>query len=620
MPIRFEDKGDLPSSFFAYAARCPDEIVYSQLLLAGVNGTPAWRAVTYREAAERIHRLAVYLRSLGFKRGYRAAIIASARPEWIEADLAILAAGGIVVSVYQTLPADEMGYILHDSGSEVVFVEERAHYEKLRKVIDHGFEAPAVEDRPAGLVRVDLKQIISFEKLGGTDAVWYEEALEQGRTGRYEPERMAAGEIAALVYTSGTTGPPKGVIQTHGNHLANITQTLTSGLIEEGDDLFLFLPLAHSFAKLMGYLGFLTGVGLKFPAVTAGMESQERARRTTADLREAGATVIPVVPRILEKMQSGIEARAHGVSPAAVLLRAALWAARRTYTARAAGKRPGLLVQMVYEGTAAIRAAIKQNLFGARFRFAVSGGAKLRTSVNEFFDALGIEVVEGYGLTETCVATNCNRPGGKRIGTVGPQLCASLEMRLAEDGEVLFRGPNVAQGYYRRPQATQEAWDADGWFHTGDLGALDSDGFLRITGRKKDLIITSYGKNVAPEPIEQQLITGSYIAHAVLIGDDRPYCVALLTLHEAVVRAWAAKQNLALPAELHRDERIFKLVWGEVEKVNQGLATYEQIKKAAIVPGDFTIENSILTPTLKVRRSAVADRYHAEIEAMYAAE
>lgn len=612
---------NIPQAFFAMVRDFPKRDLYSQSVLLddSSSGGRRWQTCTYEESSRRVCAIAGYLRSLGIQKGDRIAILSQSRPEWMEADLAILALGAVSISVYQSLPAEDVGYILYDSEARVVFAENQEQVDKLRELLEKPCAVPGHEDRAPTSVQITIEKVISFERVETDDRVLLLEDLLGADLG-FLPEhceQLTRDDYASFVYTSGTTGPPKGVMQTHGNHLANCRQAWNADILVEQSRIMLFLPLAHSFAKLMGYLGYLTEAELRFAAVASTTNSKLDAQSLTKDLAEAHATVIPIVPRLLEKMRSAIEAKGKAGGLQGFILKWTLWAAKEMYVHVDSEKAPGLLLQMVFSGTAGIRQKLKIKLFGSDFVYSVSGGAKLNPDVARFFDALGIEILEGYGLTETCVATNINRLGSKKIGSVGPVLDEDIELRLGDDGEILFRGPNVSKGYFRRPTATAQSWDSEGWFHTGDLGAVDPEGYLSIVGRKKEILVTSYGKNVAPEDIEGQLKSIDLVSQAVLVGDGRAYCTALLTLDEVAVASWAKKNGYTLNVDIHADSRVFQHVWKAVEAVNEDLANYESVRKFTIVPEDFTVENGLLTPTFKVKRKPVFERYAALVEQMY---
>jgi long-chain acyl-CoA synthetase len=386
-------------------------------------------------------------------------------------------------------------------------------------------------------------------------------------------------------------------------------------LIQGFPSIMLFLPLAHSFARLMGYLGLLTPVQLKFPRVSDRKTSKLDLNQVTADIRTAGAAILPLVPRVLEKMQSGVVEHTSKPGLKNYLVRQAIKAAVEKHRLQAEGKAAGILVNMIYEGSAAIRSMIKTQLFGANFRYVVSGGAKLNPEVARFFEALGMEILEGYGLTETCVATNINPVGRNRISTVGPVLDQDIELQLTEEGEILFRGPNVSSGYLNRPQATKSAWDNEGWFHTGDLGKLDAEGYLSIVGRKKEIIVNSYGKNISCLNVEQALTSSEFITQAVLIGEARPYCVALLVPDQRALKIWAQKRSLVFSGIEQAEVR--ELLDTEVKRVNEHLASFEEIKKFILLPEEFSVENGLLTPTLKTKRNLIEKRYADLIAGLY---
>jgi long-chain acyl-CoA synthetase len=567
-----------------------------------------WHEVTWAAMAERVRALAAGLIDEGVRPGDRVALLSATRPEWMEVDLAILAIGAVTIPVYPSVLADECGYVLTNAGADRVVVENAKQRTKVERVGADGFELDGVR-RP-----VPIKSITTIEGAGpGTMA----DLLERGRTARarLDPEidrRLAAlerGSLATIVYTSGTTGPPKGVPQTHGNHLATVEAALRIKTLEPGDVDFFFLPLAHSFARMIEYLGIAAGTTTVFA----------RSIDTLIDdLPVTRPHVIPAVPRVYEKVYARVQAnRDKGSTLEKAIFDAAVATGRQRSAYMEAGRpvplwlraADALAHQLVFSRIHAV--------LGGNVRFMMSGGAPLARDIAEFFHAVGLPIFEGYGLTETTPALTVNHPRRYRLGTVGTVLDC-CEIRIAEDGEILARGANVASGYYERPDATAEAWDAEGWFHTGDIGEIDGDGFLRITDRKKDLLKTSGGKYVAPQKVENLLKLQPHVSQAVLIGDNRKYCTALVTLDAPEVEAWAAAQGLTIPAgELSGHPEVQKLIDAEVAAVNRHLASWESIKYVRILPHDFSTETGELTPSLKVKRKVVASRYADVIESMY---
>lgn len=616
----------LAEAFYRIASSEPDLSVYSQATLPSDSkdegDTPRkWRTASFIEVKNDINKIARTLRSQGVQKGSKVAIISQTRPEWMKIDLAILALGGVSVSVYQTLPADDIAYILYDSGAEIVFAENQEQVDKIAEVLSRPFDMPATEDRESTSVQLSLKKVVSIE-----DSVWDSPLLlqlseilsEEPADSPQETSSIQRQDLAALVYTSGTTGPPKGVMQSHENHLSNVRQAFDSGFLQNDPSICLFLPLAHSFAKLMGYIGFLSRVELRFPAVVDSQTSKLNPQSTTKDIRESNSNIFPVVPRLLEKMRDGVLAARNEAGVKGKLVTLALWAASDHYASIKAGQKPKVLTLAAYRGTEFLRKKLQQKLFGESLQFVLSGGAKLPVDVNEFFDALGIKIIEGYGLTETCVATNVGRVGITPIGSVGPVLADDIEMRINEDGEIIFRGPNVALGYFNRSTATKGAWDEDGWFHTGDLGAIDEKKNLTIVGRKKEIIVTSGGKNIAPNDIEERIKHSPLVSQAVMLGDGRKYCIALITLNLEEAKQWAKRERIPNADEpLHENKELQQKIWAHVQKVNEELARHETIKKIHIVPEDFTVENGLLTPTFKVKRSVIEKLYEAEINSLY---
>jgi long-chain acyl-CoA synthetase len=575
----------------------------------------AWQEVGWTEATTAVREIAAGLLEEGLAAGAKVAILSGTRPEWVDVDLAIYTCGGITVPIYQTNLAHECGYILSNSESRVCFVENAKQLAKIRDVQRHGFELDGQR------TDVDVSRIVLIEgDPDGDDVIRLGDLRARGRAalGRVQAvidQRIAAlgpEDLATIVYTSGTTGPPKGVMQTHGNHLSAVEAVSALGLAKEGEVDFFFLPLAHSFARMVEYYGLWVGT------VTAFATSVDTLLQ---EISETRPHLIPSVPRIYEK----IYARVLGNRQNASFVQGAIfdWAVgvgrqRSAYLQRGAPL-PWLLSLQATIADQLVLSRIHHAL-GGRVRLMMSGGAPLAREIMEFFHAAGLLIIEGYGLTETTPILTCNRPDRFKFGTVGPVI-DGVDLRIAPDGEILAKAPNVAHGYYKRPEATAEAWNREGWFHTGDIGEIDAEGFLRITDRKKDLIKTSGGKYVAPQNVENLLKTQLHISQAVLVGDNRKYCVALVTLDQDEIQRFAAAEGFTLgsPEEAAQHPRIAELIDREVQAVNKHLAPYESVKYFRILPRDFSQETGELTPSLKVKRKVVAERYKDTIEAMYSA-
>jgi len=535
------------------------------------EGPTGWSPVSWDEATERIDALARGLLAHGVRHGDCVAVIARTSVDWILLDWAIMSIGAVVVGLYPTSSAKECAYVLEHSEAVLAFAE---NDEQARKLVSVRGALPA------------LREIVPFDLLDKLEA--------EGRASKHlQPDPVAEDDLATLIYTSGTTGPPKGCMLTHKNLVAaamKVPRTLAPGEI-----VLLFLPMAHSFARLAHQ------AASHHHATVAAVADVARVPKALATVQPA---VLPAVPRVYEK----IHANALGEIESAdgMKRRVGLWAVSvggKVSRVERAGRKPGPLLSLQHSLADKLVFAKVRERLGGKLRLGVSGAAPLSIDVMEFFHAMGIPVIEGYGLTETASSTTSNHPDDFRIGTVGRPV-DGCEIKLAPDGEILIRSDSVFAGYYKDPEATAEVLDADGWFSSGDVGEIDADGFLKITDRKKDLIITAGGKNIAPQNLENALQASRFISQAIVVGDRRPYITALLTMDEAAV------------ASSGRDPQ--ELAQEVVDEVNRDRVRVEQIKKFVIVPREFSLEEGEVTPTLKLRRRVIHDHFAAEIEQLYA--
>jgi long-chain acyl-CoA synthetase len=544
--------------------------------------------------------LAGGLEKLGIGHGDRVMILSDNRPEWHVADLGIIDLGAVDVPVYGTLTPPQVAYQAKDSGARAAIVESPEQMAKFLEIKD---QCP------------DLEHLIQIVGTTASGVLTLEEVIDSGAGGDsvdlfwQRAAKVKEEDLLTLIYTSGTTGNPKGVQLTHGNLVHNVVPSAERAPIA-GDDFALeFLPLCHVFERMLGYLYMYAGA-------TKAYCSVYHVGDLVAGIRP---TVFAGVPRFYEKVYDKVQDK---VSTAPPIRRALFnWAVeqgRKAYPKRLAGKTPGGLGYGLADKL--VLSKIREAL-GGRVRFCVSGGAPLPKFVNEFFQSIGIWILEGYGLTETSpvVGVNGAHPGMTRLGTIGLPL-ENVEAKIANDGELLVRGPSVMRGYWNLPEKTAEVFSDDGFFHTGDIAEIDDDGFIRITDRKKDLIVTAGGKNVAPQPIENELKRSPLIDNAVLIGDQRPFIIALISPSEEGLETWKATNGL----EDHSTEQLSshpKLL-AEYEKViaqtNDGLARYEQVKKFAVLPLMLSIESGHLTPTLKVKRRVVEKDHQELIDGLYA--
>ena len=559
-----------------------------------------------RELFDEVRDLSLGLESIGVRAGDRVAILSDSRPEWTVVDLAVLTAGAVTVPVYATLPANQVGYILAHSGARVVVAADDGQAAKVREerqrlpaldtvvVMDAGTDGPDDEFALPALIERGHRRLMTENGLG--------------RTFKERAQAIEPDALATIIYTSGTTGRPKGVMLSHRNFIANIVDVDRVIEITDEDTALSFLPLSHAFERMVVYLYLYKG------ATVAFAEAIETLGR---DMQRVRPTVMTGVPRVYEKLRARIiEAVAAAPRVRQALFAWAVGVGHAAATARLAGAAPGALTRLQLPVADRLVLSKIRARTGGRLRFVVSGSAPLGREVAEFLYAVGLPVIEGYGLTETSPVLTTTPLERARLGSVGVPL-ASVQLRIAGDGEVLARGPNVMVGYYDDPEATAAAI-RDGWFHTGDIGRIDADGYLTITDRKKELIVTAGGKNVAPQPIEALLKRDPVVAEAVLIGDRRRFIAVLLvpdfpTLAQRVpAAAGAGRDDLVKRADVRA---VFQPI---VERANSELASFEQVKTFAILPAEFSVAGGELTPTLKVRRRIVEARWNEVIEALYA--
>ncbi|MEW6337275.1 MAG: long-chain fatty acid--CoA ligase [Acidobacteriota bacterium] len=560
------------------------------------------RSLSSEQFLHQVAWLAEGLARAGVKAGDRVMLLCDNRPEWHVVDLAVMSLRAVDVPVYGTLTAGQVTYQARDSGAVAAVADTDAQMSKLLEARD---SCPRlrlliqVDGAPRGGVTA-LSDVVAEGK----------EPLARERFWR-RAEEVWSDDLATVIYTSGTTGDAKGVMLTHGNLVANVLAAAPRVPVERDDLALEFLPLCHVFERMLGYVYMWRGIARAYCSV-----------HHVADLIAAiRPTLFAGVPRFYEKVRDRAIERAGSSGPRAALFRWALGVGRRAAHRRIAGRT--IEASLAAELALADRLVLSRirSAMGARLRCCISGGAALSLEVAEFFHAAGIRLLEGYGLTETSpvIAVNSPAPGGLRLGTVGKPL-DNLELKFAPDGELLVRGPSVTSGYWHKPEASAEAFDESGFFRTGDIAELDDGGFLLITDRKKDMIVTAGGKNVAPQPIESALARSPLVDAAVVVGDGRPAIVALLSPSEPEVRRVARALGLGddpLPS-LVAEPRIRDIFAAVVHEVNGGLARFEQLKTFRILPAPLSVESGLLTPTLKVRRRAIERTYASLIEEMFA--
>ena len=562
-----------------------------------------WKDISYSEFGDTVKEVALGLIDVGLQPGDKVSILAHTRPEWSYACFGILSAGATLVTIYQTNSAEECQYVLHHSDSRAVFVEDGQQLAKIRAIQDSCPELQHVIVMDPGDADIG-------------DAVTLDDLRERGRSRdesewaeRYEA--VTPEDICLYIYTSGTTGPPKGCLLSHANYRAITDAVVDQSVLEGGDCSYLFLPLAHAFAILIQFASFDLGVTLAYWSRDPKM--------IIADIAQVSPTYFPSVPRMFEKIYtlatSNIEDKEQ--------LRQAVEVGVKVRTMKEAGQQVPAELQQHFDAAEEKLFKNVRGLFGQNIRECVTGAAPIAPEILEFFFACGVPVMEGYGMTETATSATVNRPTDNqfRFGSVGKPM-SGVEVKIADDGEVLIKGPNIFQGYYKNEQATRETIEGEErWLHTGDLGRLDEDGFLYITGRKKDIIITAGGKNITPANLENGLKRSRWISHAVVIGDRRPYLMAIVTLDPEEAPALAQQLGIedADLAALSREDKVRAEVQKAIDDVNSHVGPVEQIKRFAILDHDLSHETGELTPTLKVKRNVVHEKFADLVEETYAA-
>ncbi|MFF9360912.1 AMP-dependent synthetase/ligase [Streptomyces griseoluteus] len=600
--------------FLERVAATPDAEAYRYPVpAASGQGPDEWRSLTWGQAAERVYAIAAGLIELGIESEQRVALASSTRVEWILADLGIMCAGGATTTVYPQTNADESSFILSDSESRVLIAEDAA---QVAKALERRAELPALTKvvviDPAGAETGDwVITLAELEKRGTAYLEQHPELIKE-RVGAITRE-----QLATLIYTSGTTGRPKGVRLPHDNWAYMARAIGSTDLVSADDVQYLWLPLAHVFGKV------LTSGQIEVGHVTA---VDGRVDKIIENLPVVRPTYMAAVPRIFEKVYNGVAAKAR--EGGAAKYKIFQWAAevareyakasqdsfRRTGTASV----PFALAAKHKAADALVYGKLRE-AFGGRLRACVSGASALAPEIGYFFAGAGIHILEGYGLTETSAASFVNPGEAYRTGTVGKPL-PGCEVRIADDGEILLRGPGVMEGYHQQPEKTAEVLESDGWFHTGDIGELSADGYLRITDRKKDLIKTSGGKYVAPAEVEGQFkAVCPYVSNILVHGADRNYCTALIALDEAAILQWAAENGLEGKsyAEVVAAPQTVELVDGFVKQLNEGLQRWQTIKKFRLLPRDLDVEHGEITPSLKLKRPVVEREYKGLIDEMY---
>jgi len=595
--VAFTDYRNVLEMLCETVDRCGDQPAYRTILDDGRT-----TSVTWDEFAQEVRRAARSLIALGVAKNDKVDILSYSNYQWVLTDVALASIGSCTVGIYHSLLAKDVGHIVNHSDAVLVFAEDAGQVEKLMEIRD---QIPAI------------RKVILIKGTPPADdwVIGFDEFLELGgdvsdATLEARQSAVTADDVEAIVYTSGTTGVPKGAVLTHDNITFTAQSVRDSVVRRDGDVTFLFLPLAHIFARTCVFTAMLAGSTTVF---ARGMET------ISEDFRIARPHWFPSVPRVYEKVHTKIISGAQ--AKGGLALKIFNWAVKvglQVSDLKVAKKPLPALLKLRYALATKLVFSKVQDALGGRVRWCISGAAPLNPDIGRFFHAAGVLILEGIGMTENTSFTNINRYDDYRFGWVGPT-GPGIEQMTADDGEVLYRGRNIMREYYKMPEETAETLTPDGWQHTGDLGEIDSEGFLRITGRKKDLIVTAGGKNVAPSAIEGVIATSKYISQVCVIGDRRKYLTALVTVDPDNIAAFAAEQGLPTDdvTALLAQKKVIDLIRSVIDEKNREFASFETIKDFRILP-EFSIENGLLTPTLKVKRNIAMERFAGLIDEMYA--
>lgn len=567
-----------------------------------------YQGTSWSEANDKITNLSLGFIALGVKHGDKVSLLSENRPEWIYTDMSLVSIGAVSVPIYATNTPSQVEYVIKDSGSRFVVVSST---DQLAKVLE-------VKQNLPNLERIIIIDPLPQDKKS-EGILEFGELLDLGEKNK-DLDALAGmkkavkpDDLACFIYTSGTTGDPKGVMLSHGNFMSNAKSMFKTNIAGEDDISLSFLPLSHSFERMAGYIYALyTGMTV---AYAEGMDRDVLLK----NMAEVRPTIVASVPRFYEKIHAAaLEKAASSSSIKRAIFNWSIRVGGEVSKKLQKKETPGPLLAIKHTiANALVLGKIKERV-GGRLKFFISGGAPLAKEIAEFFHAAGIQILEGYGLTETSPLLTINMPDAYKFGTVG-KVVDNVEIKIAPDGEVIARGANIMKGYWNKPEDTKEVLREDGWFMTGDIGEIDADGFLKITDRKKDIIVTAGGKNLSPQNVENSLKQERYIEQVCIIGDKRPYCVALIVPAFENLEKFASKNGITFSSnqELVENPKIAELIQANVDSVNSRLAKYETIKKFKLIADEFTQENDLLTPTLKVKRKLVTQAYQADIDAMY---